>query len=199
MKNKIFKSIISAILIGVFCLAFSSCKKKSNPVSMPTAMDVYKFDGDKILGLINTDRIYLSLQLPAFNGTTQLVEVGSCAFENTLTLESVEIPEGIQFISEYAFSACMALKTVSFPSTLTYLGDGVFSECAITSITLPKTLVEIGKNAFEGCPLGEIKFLGTVSEWNKIYCQTDWSVFDCLVEITCTDGTVSTLLTDSPF
>ena len=199
MKNKIFRSIISAILIGVFCLAFSSCKKKSKPVSLPTATDVYKFDGDKILGLIDTERMYQSLQLPAFDGSTQLVEISSYAFENTLFLETVEIPEGIQYISEYAFSTCFSLKAVSFPSTLTYLGDGVFSECAISSITLPKSLTEIGEWAFEGCPLEEVKFLGKVSEWNKINCQTDWSIFGSLSEITCTDGTVSTIFTDSPF
>jgi len=70
------------------------------------------------------------------------------------TVTSVEIPEGVTFIGNEAFSVSTALRSISLPSTLTSIGERAFEGCvALTSISLPAGLREIGELAFGGSGL----------------------------------------------
>ena len=71
---------------------------------------------------------------------------------NVVTLLTVQLPQGITALGEYAFSSCSALTTVTLPETLTSIGNYAFRHCAsLTSIDLPEGLTSIGNGAFTNC------------------------------------------------
>ena len=100
--------------------------------------------------------------LPYYNGT------------NAAPLLTVQLPQGITALSEYAFRGCSALTTVTLPETLTSIGNYAFLRCsALTSITLPEGVTTIGNSAFSNCtaltsidlPEG-LKSIGTYAFYN---------------------------------
>ena len=83
---------------------------------------------------------------------------------------TVEIPDGVTTLGEYAFYRCTGLTEITFPITLTTIGrdawdgKGVFIGCTnLTEIDL-KNVTSIGRQAFYGCTgLTEIDFKNVVS------------------------------------
>jgi hypothetical protein len=77
---------------------------------------------------------------------------GGAAFGNCGSLKSVELPNRLTEIQNYAFNNDTALETVSFGSKLAKIGFKSFDGCtSLKSITLPDTVQTIGENAFNGC------------------------------------------------
>ena len=71
---------------------------------------------------------------------------------NAAPLLTVQLPQGITALGEYAFRSCSALTTVTLPETLTSIGNYAFLRCsALTSITLPEGVTTIGDGAFSNC------------------------------------------------
>lgn len=87
----------------------------------------------------------------------------------------INIPDGVQIISPFAFYSCQNLKVVDMPNSVIILGRGGFWDCngltdinfsdaitsieanafwectSLTSMSLPESLTGIGANAFTGC------------------------------------------------
>ena len=86
-----------------------------------------------------------------------IMKVGKCACFLATNLVVVDIPEGIESISNEAFQGCSSLTTVSFPRTLTSIGVYAFNSCrSLDNVDLLHTnLQELGVQAFTYC--SEIK------------------------------------------
>ena len=70
------------------------------------------------------------------------------AFEKLSFLTSVNIPEGIVTIEDYAFYLCSNLKMVNIPSTVNLIGTCAFSGCSsLTDIYFEGSAPEFGKGA----------------------------------------------------
>ena len=83
-------------------------------------------------------------------GWTSKIPTG--VFKNILTLQTVNIAEGITTIEDSAFSGCTALATVEFPESLKNIGNSAFSNCKVlTNPELPDGLTAIGEAAFSNC------------------------------------------------
>ncbi|MBQ3565646.1 MAG: leucine-rich repeat domain-containing protein [Oscillospiraceae bacterium] len=120
------------------------------------------FAGCSSLENINiTDRIeYIGTN--AFSGTLWIENYSD---ENNLVIvngflqdgknfigENLVIPDGVKYISDYAFQSMDNLKTVTFPDSLKVIEEDCFSYCTnLTSVSFPDTLEQIGDNAFKGC------------------------------------------------
>lgn len=77
--------------------------------------------------------------------------IGPGAFKNCVSVESIDIPDGIEYIDFEAFSGCINLS----------------------SISIPQSVREIGY-AFEGCQnLTSIFYAGTKDEWEEIKKYTN--------------------------
>ena len=78
--------------------------------------------------------------LPYYSGT------------NAAPLLTVQLPQGITALSEYAFQDCTSLTSIDLPDELTSIGYMAFLNCsALTSIDLPDKVTTIGGYAFNSC------------------------------------------------
>ncbi len=75
-----------------------------------------------------------SVQLP-----NSLQKIGNYAFEFCNELKEVNFPEGLITIDGAAFAYCTQLENVVLPEGLKYLGDSAFRSCySLTEITVPE-------------------------------------------------------------
>lgn len=116
------------------------------------------------------------LSIPSHIDGDPVVLISKEAFQDNACLVSVEIPETVTFIGNFAFGSCALLERVSvlarigtlnlgtfwrcpalqdvhLPDSLTKIGDGAFRDCAtLKSLDVPASVVEIGDSAFRDCP-----------------------------------------------
>lgn len=63
----------------------------------------------------------------------------------------VELPEGVEEISNNAFENCVRLEEVICPASLKTIGDEAFADCVnLTKISYGDD-VEVSSSAFKGC------------------------------------------------
>lgn len=68
------------------------------------------------------------------------------------TITDVEIKNGVQNISSFAFSGFSSLSTVSMPKSISTIETSAFEHCkSLTYICLPQSVSEIGHYAFRYC------------------------------------------------
>lgn len=143
------------------------------------------------------DSTIKELILPPF-----VESIGERAFAGCANLETVEFSTDIfsqtcrlASIGAGAFLNCSSLKTVVIgDSQVSYtIGNAAFSSnTALESITLGKGLTSIGPDAFYGCSsLTNVKFNGTVEEWNAIGGKVYLTSFVPATKVVCSDGEVA--------
>ena len=65
---------------------------------------------------------------------------------------TVEIPNNVTTIGDYAFNGCTGLTNITLPDSLTTINQYAFNGCTgLTNITLPDSLTTIKTSAFGGC------------------------------------------------
>ncbi len=62
-----------------------------------------------------------------------------------------KIPQGITKIADHAFAGCLRLGSINIPESVTYIGNFAFHACSFFRITLPQGLTHIGDYAFQMC------------------------------------------------
>lgn len=83
-----------------------------------------------------------------FDSTTRFIL--GYSFGNKIT--SVDVPEGVVQLSDYAFAGCTALTAVTLPSSLLSIGGCAFSGCtSLSNIVIPNSVKYIGDYAFFEC------------------------------------------------
>jgi uncharacterized repeat protein (TIGR02543 family) len=81
-------------------------------------------------------------------------------------LVSINLPDDLKTIGEFAFRGCDNLVSVSLPQGFTNINRRAFEYCLkLATITLPEGLKKIGGNAFFLSGLASISIPGTVNEW----------------------------------
>ena len=152
-------------------------------------------DWSKIKQMTNLTELDLSKALideipnEAFNGRwaidkvvlpPTLKKIGGYAFQRT-SLTSVNIPDNVEAIEQYAFSQVKQLQEVHLPDSLTSLGRYAFEKCrSLRTVKIPTKLKEIPWYAFDGC-----KSLQSVELHDSITSFGDYSFRSCdLREIT---------------
>ena len=132
-----------------------------------------------------------------FNSSTGVSAQGAIFYDCPL-LETVELPEGMTELPEYAFSNCKDIKYIVIPESVQTLGDYSFYNCiSLTSIALPACIITIPQYAFYNCSallvinipetvtyvekdafgkcssLAQVNYAGSEEEWNKITVHTE--------------------------
>ncbi len=163
------------------------------------------------------DYAFYNTALYLVNFGSGLTSIGAGAFSGTAIAE-LHIPKNVKYVGESAFYGCRELKTVTvagaetqlesafrncekltdfvFPEGTTAVPSFIFSMNGATgglvSVTIPKTVTEIGEAAFMGChDLVEIRYGGTVNEWNainKLSSTFAWDRGTGAYTVYCSDG-----------
>ena len=89
----------------------------------------------------------------------QVIGIGYMAFKET-DIESVLLPESIQYIGEFAFSDCGNLRSIDLPNSLQKIERHAFSGCkSLKSIDIPDNVTGLSEYILEDCTnLTEITF-----------------------------------------
>lgn len=95
-------------------------------------------------------------------------------FENCIDLETVTL-QNVPMIRSKNFANCPSLHTVYIPDTVTYIESLAFENCT---------------------SLREIRFGGTVVQWQKIEKMQDWDLNAGNYTVYCTDGTFGNVVSD---
>lgn len=78
--------------------------------------------------------------------------IGTSAFINCTSLETITWSKGLKSIDQFSFSGCSSLKSAILPEGLESIGVSAFLNCTnMTEISLPQTLSLIGESAFTSC------------------------------------------------
>lgn len=197
--------------------AFYSCRRLTSatiPDSV-TSIGSSAFEGCSSLTSITIPNSVTSIGLSVFEGCSSLTSIVVCndnqyftSIDGNLynkskteliqyaigkTVASFIIPDGVTFISQYAFRGCGGLKSVTISDSVTSIGSWSFAYCnsltsitigngmtyigfdsfyycsSLTSVTIGNSVTSIGDWAFEYCrSLKTVLYKGTIEQWNKI-------------------------------
>ena len=118
-----------------------------------------------------------------------VTEIGEYAFYEWKNLENVTMSSNITSIGNSAFSGCNNLTNITIPESVTSIGNSAFSGCNnLTNIIIPESVTSIGNYAFASCSsLTSIAIPESVTSIGS--CAFD----DCssLTNITILDGVTS--------
>lgn len=148
--------------------------------------------GDWVYEKINNETEF---EIDAYSGTSAsastsrahngipITAIGTNAFSNNTTLNSIKINTPIISVKSFAFLNCTNLETVTLSSTVNVIGTGAFSGCSsLETINIEDTSISsVNSSAFSNCSsLSEVILPDTV-ESIKSYAFADC---DNLVKIT---------------
>ena len=101
-----------------------------------------------------TDKLVVSCKGTVIPNNVSVI--GSNAFANSKTLQTITIPSSVKLIEANAFANCSNLVTVNFSEGLEEIADNAFANCSsIINLLFPTTLKVIGENAFLNLKLVE--------------------------------------------
>jgi len=136
------------------------------------------------------------------NGTQS---ISNYAFEGSMYLERVKIPEKVVSMGYCVFSECNFLRSISFPSTLVripsmalrecqgltdvtisdgikFIDDYAFSKCtSLKKVVIPGSVTSMGNNVFDQCgSLQSVYYLGFTSIKGDIFSSCKYLVNVCV-------------------
>ena len=82
---------------------------------------------------------------------SSVTSIGRNAFGGCAGITTIELPNSLKEIGEYAFCYC-GLNSITLPNSVQTIGDFAFCTCSeLSSVTLSNSLQAIGIKAFYGC------------------------------------------------
>ena len=143
MKAKILTLLLNTFIVCAYAQSFENQRLKYNVI------------GDNSVEVAGcTGKVPKNVTIPSTvsnGGKTYIVEsIGKYAFYQS-SLESINLPIGLERIEEYAFFDCKSLKSVVLPNTIKSIGKSAFSQSSLESIELPIGLERIEEHTFSFC------------------------------------------------
>ncbi len=111
------------------------------------------FEGESANPLSYANHLYLNdEEVTSIEFPETVTSICNYAFYGCTGLTSVTIPNSVSFIGRAAFKQCLNITSVTIPNSITEISDSAFAFCnGMTSLTLPDTVTVIGKDSFYYC------------------------------------------------
>ncbi len=122
------------------------------------------------------------IKIPESLDNYKVTVIGHSVF-NGKNITSVEIPDSIIEIQDYAFSSNQGLTDIKLPKNLKTLGSNVFFNCRnLSSIEFPPTIEDLGLYTFSATGLKSV----TIPESNTLTKIDHYTFYQCqnLTEVT---------------
>ena len=102
--------------------------------------------------MIGSKAFYNCQSLESLQLSASLSSIAADAFYGCKTLRRLTIPSSVTSIGNNAFYGCNNLHYLKIGRRVSSLGAGAFSGCGrLTSLDIPNSLTTLGNNAFYGC------------------------------------------------
>ena len=139
------------------------CQKGGSSKNRPTHSApnlVYYYDGEPLIH---------------FTVPADVTLLGSYAFYQYKSLQSVVLHDAVTSIGSSTFDGCTALTSATLGSHVVSIGGYAFRNCsAMTEVHLPRSLASIGSYAFDGCSaLSDVYYGGSEEEWALVSVGTN--------------------------
>lgn len=135
-------------------------------ITSPTTVEVAKTPPDEPKDDFYKNRDVIVPSKIEYQGKKYTVTViGEGAFENTLFMKSIQLPETIDSIMRWAFTRC-GISDLNIPKSVTYIASFVASGSGIEKITGMEGVKEFGKGAF--CHMPWLKSVAILPETLEI-------------------------------
>ena len=137
-------------------LTIGNIPNTTNAFNNCSALDSLTFAGSQVSTAFSVSFAWLkSVDLSA---CANLATIGTNAFANCASLETVILPDSVTTISANAFQGCVSLKTMPDMPNIQTIGNSVFDGCTglftgtgALNLSAYTTLLSIGDNAFRNC------------------------------------------------
>lgn len=98
-------------------------------------------------------------ELVSLKGIEYFSNLTSISCEDSENIKTIDLSRNnkIVRIPDNAFSGCLSLESIILPETVNYIGDGAFAYSNLKSINIPDNVKDIGKGAFYECEIKEFK------------------------------------------
>lgn len=103
---------------------------------------IYSSDYEQLLG------VPPCVSATDFKFHTNCVSIGVEAFLCQKSLTTVNIPHGVTFVGEWAFSRCRTITSITFPDTVETIQAYALHEMRMPSFTVPKLVTVLPKSLF---------------------------------------------------
>ena len=123
-------------------------------------------------------------------GTERVILIGESNLD-IKTLTTLKIPDGVTKIGMNAFQECISLESVEFSASVESINPQAFYKCSnLKSLTIPASVTSIDEYAFEDCDtLESVTYGGTKEQWDKIEIDEYDNLKNCVIH--CTDGDIT--------
>ena len=168
--EKIYYNVPDLKIYGGY--EFKGVGKSSDGLTLTVGKDVKSipadlFSSDEILGACDITSLVFEeecmierIGLRAFMGTAitslnlpnTVTFIDEFAFADCTALTSVKMSSGVTVINNHCFEGCESLTDLTLYSNITKIGECAFAYCSsLKSITIPTSTTTIGAQAFESC------------------------------------------------
>ena len=126
----------------------STSSTTSTTYYIPSSLKYVTITGGNILyGAFRNCTSLISVEIP-----NSVTSIGDWAFDYCASLTSIEIPDSVTSIGYEAFSSCDSLYSVEIGDSVTSIGDHAFYYCdSLYSVVIGNSVTSIGDGAFYYC------------------------------------------------